>query len=98
MKTGAVYRRMHARTREKTEVVWGVLVPVERDSALYARWAQNGVGEKRRGLYRFFGRGKELEDGVSCLLCRGKPYLVLESRTMVISGRAVMTDALVQEM
>ena len=97
MSAGAWRRRMRAETRGKSAFLFGVLAPVETDSPVYRRWAENGVGETRRALYRFCGRAPRLEDGISYIFCRGKRYLVLESRRVEISGRAVMTDALVRE-
>lgn len=91
-------RRMTAETGKRSAAVWGLLAPVPVDSAEYNRWAVNRVEEERQSLYRFFGRAKGLESGVSRLLCRGKTYLVLESRTVEVTGRRVMTDAIVQEL
>ena len=97
MRPGLWRRRMKTETRGVISSAWGVLAPVKADSAEYDRWAGNAVGEKRRAVFRFYGCADMLEDGVSRILCRGKRYLVLESRRVESSGKAVMTDAVLRE-
>lgn len=97
MRPGLWRRRMKTDNRGVIASAWGVLAPVKVDSPEYNRWAANAVGEPRRGVFRFYGRADVLEDGVSRILCRGKRYLVLESRRVEVSGKAVMTDAVVRE-
>ena len=97
MNPGVWQRGMRAETDGKAGRIWGVLAPVKTDSTLYRRWAGSTVGEKRPVLVRFFGRADGLEDGVSRVFCRGKSYLVLESRPVTVNGKAVMTDAVLRE-
>lgn len=97
MRPGLWRRRMKTDTRGRIASAWGVLAPVKADSPEYNRWAANAVGERRRAVFRFYGRAEPLEDGVSRLICRGKRYLVLESRRVEVSGKAVMTDATLRE-
>ena len=97
MNPGVWQRGMRTETDGKKGCIWGILAPVKTDSPLYRRWAGSRVGEKRPVLVRFFGRAGALEDGVSRVFCRGKHYLVLESRPVSVNGKAVMTDAVLRE-
>ena len=97
MNPGVWQRGMRTETDGKAGRIWGVLAPVKTDSTLYRRWAGSTVGETRPVLVRFFGRANGLEDGVSRVYRRGKRYLVLESRPVTVTGKAVMTDAVLRE-